>query len=137
MSNVKRTVLIVDDNIDLTVILRDYLDVYNQNDIEIIGVAHNGAEAIDLIVSKQPDIVLLDIVMPNINGMDVLEILNSMNLEKRPQVIVISGMSDKKMIQKAIDLGAVNYIEKPFDMNLLISKILNEANKLDGNTCTC
>jgi two-component system, response regulator, stage 0 sporulation protein A len=137
MTSSKRTVLLADDNIDLTVILRDYLDIYNQDDFEIIGVAHNGSEAIDMIVTKQPDIVLLDIIMPHINGMDVLKILNSMNLEKRPHVIVISGVSDNKTIQKALDLGAVNYINKPFDMNMLISKISKEASKLGRKMCEC
>ena len=119
----KIRVLVVDDNENSTDILCDYINLDNDNSIEIVGVASNGFEAIEMITEKQPDIVLLDMIMPYLGGIGVLKKNKTMNLRRKPLFIMLSALGQDIMIQEALDLGAVCYIQKPFDMEVLISKI--------------
>lgn len=80
MEDSKISVLIADDNKEFCSILNDYL--LNQRDIVVTGIAKDGREAVELVVEKQPDLVILDIIMPHLDGLGVLEKLNTMNLEK-------------------------------------------------------
>jgi two-component system response regulator (stage 0 sporulation protein A) len=114
-------VLIVDDNIEFGDILKEYLT--KQKDIEVVGFAKNGFEAIEQIVKYLPDIIILDIIMPHLDGLGVLERINTMNLPTKPIVIILSSMGMDKITQTAISLGAQYYILKPFDMENLLSRI--------------
>ena len=82
MEGNKISVLIADDNKEFCSILNDYL--LNQRDIVVTGIAKDGKEALTLIEEKQPDLVILDIIMPHLDGLGVLERLQSMNLRKIP-----------------------------------------------------
>lgn len=117
----KIQIVIADDNREFGDILSEYLS--NQNDIEVIGMARDGNEAIDLITSKTPDIAILDIIMPHLDGLGVLEKINSMPLKKRPLFIILSAVGQDKITQRALALGAEYYIVKPFDMDVLVSRI--------------
>ena len=135
MENSKISVLIADDNKEFCSILNDYL--LNQKDIVVTGVAKDGREALDLIVEKQPDLVVLDIIMPHLDGLGVLERLNSMNLEKMPRVIVLSAVGQDKITQQAITLGADYYVVKPFDMDIFTKRIremFNSNSKAEFDT---
>lgn len=135
MENSKISVLIADDNKEFCSILNDYL--LNQKDIVVTGVAKDGREALDLIVEKQPDLVVLDIIMPHLDGLGVLERLNSMNLEKVPRVIVLSAVGQDKITQQAITLGADYYVVKPFDMDIFTKRIremFNSNSKAEVDT---
>ncbi|MBB6216641.1 two-component system response regulator (stage 0 sporulation protein A) [Anaerosolibacter carboniphilus] len=114
-------VLIADDNKDFCDILSEYLG--KQEDLEIVGVAKDGLEAIDLVTKKSPDVLVLDIIMPHLDGLGVLEKLNLMNLEKFPKVIVLSAVGQDKITQRAISLGADYYVVKPFDFEIFITRI--------------
>ncbi|MFT9494902.1 sporulation transcription factor Spo0A [Anaerosolibacter sp.] len=114
-------VLIADDNKDFCDILSEYLG--KQEDLEIVGVAKDGLEAIDLVAKKSPDVLVLDIIMPHLDGLGVLEKLNLMNLEKFPKVIVLSAVGQDKITQRAISLGADYYVVKPFDFEIFITRI--------------
>jgi len=114
-------VVIADDNKDFNNILSEYLNY--QNGIEVIGTAYNGVDAIDLIISKEPDVVILDIIMPQLNGIEVLEGINSTQLKKKPLFIMLSALGNDKTTQQALDIGAEYYIVKPFDMDILVHKI--------------
>ena len=100
----KIKVLVSDDNQDFAKTLVTYLT--KDEDLEIVGVARDGQEAYDKIVESKPDIALLDIIMPHLDGLGVLEKLNSTNLEKRPMCIILSAVGQDKITQKAIELGA-------------------------------
>lgn len=100
MENSKISVLIADDNKEFCSILNDYL--LNQRDIVVTGIAKDGIEALDLIQEKEPDLVILDIIMPHLDGLGVLEKLNNMNLNKMPRVIILSAVGQDKITQKAI-----------------------------------
>lgn len=117
----KIQIVIADDNKEFGDILCEYLS--NQSDIEVTGVARDGNEAVEIISAKMPDIAILDIIMPHLDGLGVLEKLNSMTLKKRPLFIILSAVGQDKITQRALALGAEYYIVKPFDMDVLVSRI--------------
>lgn len=117
----KIRILVSDDNQDFTTTLVSYLT--KDEDLEVIGVARDGQEAYNKILESKPDIVLLDVIMPHLDGLGVLEKLQASNLEKKPMCIILSAVGQDKITQKAIELGAQYYIVKPFDINILIKRI--------------
>ena len=102
--NEKITVLVADDNNDFTMTLSSYLEKEEQ--IEIIGIAKDGNEAYDMALELKPDILLLDIIMPHLDGLGVLEKLYEVELEKKPLCIILSAVGQDKITQRAISLGA-------------------------------
>ncbi len=130
----KITVLIADDNQEFSKTLSSYLE--NQEDMEIIGVAKDGLEALDIIRNETPDVAILDVIMPHLDGLGVLERLNSSinSLNKRPICIMLSAVGQDKITQKAISLGAEYYIVKPFDIELLIQRIREIKNYKPSNS---
>ncbi|MGY0375238.1 sporulation transcription factor Spo0A [Clostridium sp. JNZ J1-5] len=121
MENNKISVVIADDNKEFCNILNDYL--LNQRDIIVTGVAKDGIEALKLIQEKKPDLVVLDIIMPHLDGLGVLEKLNTMNVDPMPRIIVLSAVGQDKITQRAITLGADYYVVKPFDMDVFTKRI--------------
>ena len=119
--NEKITILVADDNNDFTATLSKYLE--QEEEMEIIGIARDGNEAYDMAVELQPDILLLDIIMPHLDGLGVLEKLADSDMEKRPLSIILSAVGQDKITQKAIALGAQYYIVKPFDINVLVKRM--------------
>ncbi|HEX9059292.1 MAG TPA: sporulation transcription factor Spo0A [Clostridia bacterium] len=123
-------VVIADDNREFGDILYEYLN--NQDDIEVVGLARDGIEACDLITSKTPDIAILDIIMPHLDGLGVLEKINMVQMDKRPLFIILSAVGQDKITQRALSLGAEYYVVKPFDMDVLVSRIRQLKNNLQG-----
>ena len=120
--NERITVLIADDNEEFSKTLATYLT--NQQDMEIIGIAKDGTEALDIIKEKSPDVAILDVIMPHLDGIGVLEKLNSSNsLSKKPICIMLSAVGQDKITGKALALGAEYYVVKPFNIELLIQRI--------------
>lgn len=120
-SKEKITILIADDNIDFTRTLSAYLE--KMEDIEVVGIAKDGNEAFEIIKGTHPDILLLDVIMPHLDGIGVLEKLNETTMTKKPISIMLSAVGQDKITQKAISLGAQYYVVKPFDIELLIKRI--------------
>lgn len=119
--NEKIRVLVADDNREFAATLVSYLS--KEEDMEVIELARDGNDAFEKIVSSKPDIVLLDIIMPHLDGLGVLEKLNEANMEKKPMCIILSAVGQDKITQKAINLGAQYYIVKPFDIEILVKRI--------------
>ena len=117
----KISVLIADDNQEFSHTLSNYIN--SQDDMEIIGMAKDGNEAVEMIANIEPDVVLLDVIMPHLDGLGVLERVNSMSGNKKPICIMLSAVGQDKITQKAIMLGAEYYVVKPFDIELLIKRI--------------
>ncbi len=117
----KIQIVIADDNKEFSDILCEYLN--SQGDIEVVGMAKDGNEACDLITDRMPDIAILDIIMPHLDGLGVLEKLRGVQLKKRPLFIILSAVGQDKITQRALALGAEYYIVKPFDMDVLVSRI--------------
>ena len=96
----------------------------NDGQIEVVGLAYNGEEAISLIDEKHPDVLLLDIIMPVLDGIGVLEsIKNTESSNKRPKIIMLTAFGHEKITQKAVSLGADYYILKPFKLDILLDRI--------------
>ncbi|WP_350445930.1 sporulation transcription factor Spo0A [Anaeromonas frigoriresistens] len=121
MSNKPISILIADDNKDFCNILNEYLST--QDDVEVIGMAKDGLEAVDMISNEVPDVLVLDIIMPHLDGLGVLEKINSMNLNTYPKTIVLSAVGQDKITQRAISLGADYYVVKPFDFEVFMKRI--------------
>lgn len=119
--NKKITVLIADDNSEFSATLAGYINA--EEDLELVGIARDGVDAFDMIKNLEPDIVLLDVIMPRLDGLGVLERLEENNIEKMPMCIMLSAVGQDKITQKAINLGAQYYIVKPFEISVLIKRI--------------
>ena len=117
----KVKVVIADDNQEFTQTLASYLA--KQQDMEVIGIAKDGNEAVEMITNMMPDVVLLDVIMPHLDGLGVLENINIIKSHKKPTCIMLSAVGQDKITQRAIDLGAEYYVVKPFDIELLIKRI--------------
>ena len=117
----KITVLIADDNQEFSMTLATYLK--NQDDMTVIGRAKDGNEALDMIPNLMPDVVLLDVIMPHLDGIGVLEKLNMIKMNKKPICIMLSAVGQDKITRRAVELGAEYYVVKPFDIELLITRI--------------
>ena len=124
--NEKITILIADDNADFATTLVGHLS--KENDMEVVGIARDGKEAYEKILEMKPDVLLLDVIMPYLDGLGVLEKLNAANIEKRPTCIMLSAVGQTKITQKAISLGAEYYVVKPFDIDVLINRIRDIKN---------
>ncbi len=107
----KTKILVVDDSQEVREKLSAMLK--EMPEVELIGTAANGMCAIDMIATKKPDLVLLDIIMPQLDGFGVMEYLVEHNM--MPEVIVISALTQENFIYRALNLGAKYYIAKPFE----------------------
>jgi two-component system response regulator (stage 0 sporulation protein A) len=117
--------MIVDDNGDFCEILKEYFD--GQDDCSVTGVAHNGQEALELLVQETPDVMILDLIMPHLDGIGVLEKINQ-DFEQRPEVIILTAFGQEAMTKRAVELGASYYILKPFDLEVLGNRVRQLAN---------
>jgi len=117
----KITILIADDNQDFSQTLASYIS--EQEDMEVIGLAKDGEEAIDMITNINPDVALLDMIMPHLDGIGVLEKMATIKCDKKPICIMVSAVGQDKVTQRAVNMGAEYYVVKPFDIELLIKRI--------------
>ncbi len=127
------SVLLADDNQTLLRLIADSLS--RKPEIEIAGMAKDGVEALEMVQSVCPDVLLLDIVMPRLDGFSTLEQLARLNLPKRPHVIMLTGLTRDDFISRAMRLGADYYMIKPFDMQMLYTRILEVARADDAPVC--
>lgn len=114
------TMLVIDDEVWIRERLISTID-WAAHDIEIIGEACDGAEGLKIAIEKNPDVILTDIKMPVLDGLELVKTLRQENIMSK--VIIISGYNDFEYAQKAIRLGADDYILKPVDDDDLISAV--------------
>ena len=113
--------LIADDNAELCDILADYFGL--TPGIEVCGLAKDGEEALFRIAQTQPDVVLLDLILPKVDGISVLERLERTELPRRPRVIVTSALGQEKITGAALSMGADYYMIKPYDLDALCARV--------------
>lgn len=105
-----KRILIVDDALFIRLTLKNMLE---KNNFQVIGEAGNGLEAIKLYKELKPDVVTMDVTMPEMDGLEALQ--NIRNIDVNAKVIMVSAMGQKTMVLKAIESGAAGFIVKPFN----------------------
>lgn len=118
--NVTR-VLIADDNREFADLLFEFLS--DHEDMDVVGVAHNGQEVLQQIEQHQPDVLVLDIIMPVLDGIGVLERLRTIDIAQSPRVIMLTAFGQESITRRAMELGALYYVLKPFDLDVLLERI--------------
>jgi len=113
--------LIVDDNKEFCKLLEEYFSC--QCDFEVVGLVYNGKDALELLTEQQPDVILLDIIMPYLDGIGVLEKLKSLNIAIKSRIIMLTAFGQDSITQRALELGAAYYMMKPLEMEVLAERI--------------
>lgn len=120
----KLNVAIADDNERMVQLLDEI--VTSDEDLQVVGTAKDGEEAYEIIRSKQPDVMLLDIVMPKLDGLALLErVRKDRTIKKCPNFIIVSAVGQDRITEDAFNLGIDYYIMKPFDNDIIINRIKN------------
>ena len=110
---------VVDDETYISNLLRNGL---TENGFEVI-TADNGFDALLSVEENLPDCVITDIMMPRLSGSDFLQALKNNKVTKAVPFILISAMDQAEMVQQGLDLGAADYITKPFKINEIVGKL--------------
>ena len=118
----KLNVAIADDNEKMIEVLGQMIE--QDQDLKLVGKAHNGEEICSIISEKEPDVVVLDIIMPKIDGLSVIERFhNNHTGKKKPAFIVVSAVGQDRITEDAFNLGAEYYMLKPVDNRVLLNRI--------------
>ena len=121
----KTSVLIVDDIPINVTLIEKMLKPFHF----IIEKANDGQTALDIVAGKKPDLILLDLMMPGINGYDVIKQLRSQEETKQLPIIVISALNSNEDVVKGYSLGANDFLTKPIIMNRLHTSVVTQLNK--------
>ena len=111
-------VMIVDDLAFIKIVLRDILE---KSGFRVVGEASNGDEAIRVYLDKRPDVVLMDITMPGMDGLTALKKIRE--LDPKARIIICSALGQQRLIVQAIQLGAKDFIVKPFQPQRIVSAL--------------
>lgn len=115
-------VAIADDNENMLEVLGKV--IAQEDDFDVVGTATNGEDTFNIIKEKEPDVVLLDIIMPQLDGLMVMEkVKRDKDIKKTPAFIIISAIGRESVTEDAFNMGAAYYIMKPFDNEMLINRI--------------
>lgn len=120
MENITKLVIVDDDRVFASA-LEEYFST--MSNYQVCGNAENGQKGLELIEKYHPDVVIVDLVMPHLDGIGVLEKINQMPLSQMPYVIFITSFAQASLTKKAMELGATYYMMKPFDLDTLEKRI--------------
>ncbi len=112
-------ILLADDNQKFVGILENFLK--EKEDVEVVGTAADGWECLEKTEKLQPDVLLLDMIMPRLDGLGVLDRLQ--NKPVKPKVIMLTAFANESMIQRAMMKGAIDYLVKPFELEGIYERI--------------
>ena len=118
----KVKIVIADDNKEFRGVLKDFL--ISKSLFEVVAMADDGIKAIEAVEKYEPDILILDIIMPHLDGLGVLEKMHKKELRKFPKVIILSAVGHDKITQRAINMGVDYYIIKPFNFDSFAERLL-------------
>lgn len=125
-------VAIADDNERILDLLGDMIDA--DKELKLVGKANNGEDAYEMIRQKQPDVVLLDLILPKMDGLSVMDqVNNDQELRKHPDFIVITAIGQERITEDAFKKGASYYILKPFHNDTVIKRIKNAGENMTKN----
>lgn len=115
-------VAIADDNERILELLGEI--VSSDKELELVGKAKNGEDVCNIIREKQPDVVLLDLIMPKMDGLSVMDSINQdATLEKRPSFIIVTAVGQERITEDAFQKGAHYYVMKPFHNDIILNYI--------------
>ena len=121
----KKKILIVEDDAGLSQVYRERLEIEGYRTVE----AHNGEDALAMATKERPDLILLDVMMPKINGFDVLDILKNTPETMNIHVVMLSALADEDNIVKAERMGAEDYMVKS---QVVIDDMINKIKEVIG-----
>ena len=113
--------VIVDDNKEFCSLLKEHLN--NEKKFEVVGMAHNGNDGLDLVKEISPDILILDLIMPELDGIGVMEEINKNLVLEDTKIVVLTAFGQEEFTKKVVELGADYYIMKPFDLDELTKRL--------------
>ena len=126
------SVAVADDNQRILDMLETVIGM--DKELDLVGKAKNSEEMCQIIKNRHPDVVLLDLIMPKMDGLTVMERINQdTSLDKRPYFIVITAVGQEKITEDAFNKGANYYVMKPFNNEMLLNRI-KSVRKLSRNT---
>ena len=130
----KTRLLVIDDNKDLVSMIKEYFK--NHNDIMVSLDANDGVEGLKLIEKRGEDydVIILDLIMPNKDGISVLETMRKKNMSKR--VIVLTSYNNPEIIRRVSELGVYYYILKPFELSELEKRVIELSDGLSYDSKT-
>lgn len=122
------SVLIADDN-------KEYADTLSRNltadyKINVCGIAHDGFKVLEMVDILKPDVLILEIVLPSLDGIGVLDRLSCKKMEKRPKIIVSSSLRQDRLAQSCMNLGADYFMVKPVNVESMIGAIKRSCGEL-------
>lgn len=118
----KPTLIIIDD----VKTVRDKLRKHLENDFEIVGEAANGQEAIAIVAQATPQLVLMDLVMPGMSGLEAMQAILE-TVQPAPKIIIMSGLQNESVVMQALAAGACDYLPKPLNPRVLTEVLLSFA----------
>ena len=126
-------VAIADDNERILDMLGEIIE--QDHDLNLIGKANNGEDMYRLIKEKEPDVVLLDLIMPKLDGLSVMEKINADDqITKRPEFIIVTAVGQERITEDAFRKGASYYVMKPFHNDMILSRIKDAGKRERRNS---
>lgn len=117
MADAPKRILIIDDDAALVDVLREYIDTHFAQNTYIVETAANGPDGLRVVRGQRPDLVILDIEMPVMNGVEVLKQIRE--IDRRIPVIMLTGTTDMTATAATLEHGAVSYAPKPLNLHYL------------------
>lgn len=130
----KIRLIIADDNNNLRQQLEEYFSM--REEFEVVGVASDGIEAFELLKTANADAMLLDVIMPRMDGFAVLQKWNELKDHANTQIILLTALGRDDFISRAMEMGGAYYIVKPFDMEASAQRILDLCHREPAQTMT-
>jgi two-component system chemotaxis response regulator CheY len=113
-----RNVLVVD---DVEFVRKTLIDILRAAHFQVVGEAGDGEQAIELFKKLKPDVVTMDVVMPKMSGIDATRRI--LKLDKDARVVIVSAMGQESLVMEAINVGARDYILKPFSAEEVVKTV--------------
>ena len=114
-------IMLVDDNVEFRRMIQEHLQ--RQENMRVVAECATGLEALEALAKTPVDVILLDIIMPQMDGYSFLEEMNRQQMANPPQVIVVSALGRDDFIMRAVESGVRYYMIKPVDLNVLTGRI--------------
>lgn len=115
-------VAVADDNERILELLGEI--VSSDKELKLVGKANNGEDMLQIIKQNEPDVVLLDLIMPKVDGLSVMDLVNAdKTMKKRPEFIIVTAVGQERITEDAFQRGASYYIMKPFNNEMLLNRI--------------